>query len=84
MLIDFFMKPGTIKEGQKLYDGQAYVQTYLLVVAFISLPWMLFAKPFMLRRQYLQVSGYKTLKREDTYGSARRLMDDSASDVSDK
>jgi len=84
MLIDFFMKPGTIKEGQKLYDGQAYVQSYLLFVSFVSLPWMLFAKPFMLRRQYLQVSGYKTLKREDTDGSTRRLMDDAASDVSDK
>jgi len=84
MLIDFFMKPGVIKDGQKLYDGQAYVQAYLLFVAAVSLPWMLFAKPLMLRRQYLQVSGYKTLKREDTDGSTRRLMDDGASDVSDK
>lgn len=55
MLIDFFMKPGEIKDGQKLYDGQAYVQSYLLTVALISLPWMLLAKPLMLRRQYLQV-----------------------------
>ncbi|KAL1507975.1 hypothetical protein AB1Y20_007577 [Prymnesium parvum] len=82
MLIDFFMKPGVIKEP--LYAGQAYVQSYLLTVAFISLPWMLLAKPLMLRRQYLQVSGYKTVKREDTDGSTRRLMDDASSDVSDK
>jgi len=85
LLIDFFMKPGDIKPGQKLYDGQSSVQTYLLLVAFISLPWMLFSKPYFLRRQYLKVSGYKTLKREDTDGSTRRLMaDDAASDVSDK
>jgi V-type H+-transporting ATPase subunit a len=43
-LIYMFLSPGTVQ--QPLYRGQGPVQVFLLIVAFISIPWMLFAKPY--------------------------------------
>ena len=84
MLIAFFMSPGEIPPDAVLYEGQAGVQLILVTLAFVTVPWMLFAKPYFLRRRHLAASGYKTLRPADD-GSSRRLMDDDAtSDVSDK
>jgi V-type H+-transporting ATPase subunit a len=44
-LIYMFLSPGSV--AQPLYRGQAVVQVLLLLVAFISIPWMLFAKPYL-------------------------------------
>jgi len=67
-----------------IYDGQASIQLLLATMAFITVPWMLLAKPLLLRRRHNIQSGYKTV-RGDVDGSSRRLMDDDAtSDVSDK
>ena len=85
MLIAFFMSPGTIPKDAVLFSGQASVQLFLFGMAVIAVPWMLLAKPLLLRRKHLAVSGYKTLAPQ-TDGSSRRLMDDTdenASDVSD-
>ena len=85
MLIAFFMSPGDIPSDAVLYEGQAGVQLMLFSLAFITVPWMLLAKPLLLRRRHLAASGYKTLKQPED-GSSRRLMvdDDATSDVSDK
>ena len=48
MLIGMFMSPGTVPEGAALYRGQAGVQLLLVVLAAISVPWMLLAKPLLL------------------------------------
>ncbi|KAM6449517.1 V-type proton ATPase 116 kDa subunit a 1 isoform 3-T5 [Liasis olivaceus] len=37
-----------------LYKGQKGLQCFLVVVAFLCIPWMLIGKPLVLRQQYLQ------------------------------
>jgi V-type H+-transporting ATPase subunit a len=43
-LIFMFLSPGTI--DTPLFAGQGPIQLFLLAVAFISVPWMLLAKPY--------------------------------------
>nr|XP_056719063.1 V-type proton ATPase 116 kDa subunit a 1 isoform X2 [Euleptes europaea] len=40
-------------KGTALYRGQKGLQCFLVVVAMLCVPWMLVAKPLVLRRQYL-------------------------------
>jgi V-type H+-transporting ATPase subunit a len=51
-LINIALKPGAVDEP--MYAGQAGVQTFLLLIAFFAVPWILFAKPFYLRHQHNQ------------------------------
>lgn len=51
-LINIALKPGTVDEP--MYAGQASVQTFLLLVAFLCVPWLLLVKPFYLRFQHNQ------------------------------
>lgn len=46
-LINIALKPGTVDEP--MYAGQAGVQSFILVLAFICVPWLLFIKPFYLK-----------------------------------
>jgi len=82
LLISFFMSPGTVPPDAVLYAGQAQVQAVLLLLAFVTVPWMLLSKPLLLRRRHLQVSGYKTLKASDPEGSKRLMDDTDCSDTS--
>ncbi|XP_053116509.1 V-type proton ATPase 116 kDa subunit a 1 isoform X1 [Hemicordylus capensis] len=41
-------------EGNMLYKGQQGIQSFLVVVAFLCVPWMFVAKPLVLRQQYLR------------------------------
>ncbi|KAI0062022.1 ATPase V0/A0 complex subunit [Artomyces pyxidatus] len=45
MLIDMFLKPGTVET--QLYAGQSIVQSGLLLIAGICVPWMLCVKPYI-------------------------------------
>lgn len=47
MLIDMFLKPGTVAEP--LYPGQGPIQVLLVLLAVIQVPILLFLKPFYLR-----------------------------------
>jgi len=80
MLIAFFMSPGKVPAEAALFEGQAAVQLLLLFLAAISVPWMLLAKPLLLRRRHLTLSGYKTLRsREAADESSKRLIDETSS-----
>jgi V-type H+-transporting ATPase subunit a len=65
LLITFFMQPGDVPPEARLYSGQEYVQLLLLTLAFIAVPWMLLAKPLLLRRRHQAALGYKTVHARD-------------------
>jgi len=46
-MIKMFLAPGIVEEENELYDGQAEVQLYLILIAIASVPIMLFAKPLI-------------------------------------
>ncbi|XP_042330010.1 V-type proton ATPase 116 kDa subunit a1 isoform X6 [Sceloporus undulatus] len=48
-------------KGKMLYKGQKGLQCFLVVVAFMCVPWMLVAKPLVLRQQYLRRKHLGTL-----------------------
>jgi V-type H+-transporting ATPase subunit a len=51
-LINIALKPGSVDEP--MYSGQAGVQTFILLIAFLCVPCLLFIKPFYLRYQHNQ------------------------------
>lgn len=64
-MIAMFLQPGTIEPQNQLYEGQAGVQVFLLLVAFVSVPTMLLVKPLLENRRkklgklggYAQIGG---------------------------
>ena len=49
LLISMFLAPGTVPEP--LYRGQRFVELLILFVALLCVPWLLFVKPFCLKRK---------------------------------
>lgn len=52
-LINIALAPGTVDEP--MYEGQAWIQNILLLCALVSVPVLLFAKPYLLSQQSHQV-----------------------------
>jgi len=52
MLINMFLSPGSVDKDEVLYKGQATVQTILLLLAVICIPWLLLVKPFALKMKH--------------------------------
>uniref|UniRef100_A0A6A7G341 V-type proton ATPase subunit a n=1 Tax=Hirondellea gigas TaxID=1518452 RepID=A0A6A7G341_9CRUS len=57
LMIDMFLNPGSIGEGAQMFTSrtlQSNVEVALLLLAFISVPWMLLPKPLILRHRNSQ------------------------------
>ncbi|KZT11102.1 V0/A0 complex, 116-kDa subunit of ATPase [Laetiporus sulphureus 93-53] len=67
MLISMFLSPGTVDPSTQLYRGQATIQVILLLIAFICVPWLLIAKPYLMWKatKNIQGQGYRGLGTED-------------------
>ncbi|EPQ32383.1 uncharacterized protein PFL1_00579 [Pseudozyma flocculosa PF-1] len=67
MLIYMFLKPGDVDPKTALYPGQAFVQTVLLLVAFVCVPWMLIATPYLEWKEHNQTKarGYRAIGQGD-------------------
>ncbi|KAK9708130.1 H(+)-transporting V0 sector ATPase subunit a [Basidiobolus ranarum] len=52
MLIYMFLSPGSVEDSELLFQGQATVQLALLMIAAICVPWMLLAKPLVLKKHH--------------------------------
>ncbi|KNC97988.1 uncharacterized protein SPPG_06975 [Spizellomyces punctatus DAOM BR117] len=66
-LIYMFLSPGSVAEKDQLFKGQAGLQVFLLLVAFVCVPWMLFAKPYFLNKEHQKRGGlgYANLSDEN-------------------
>ena len=69
MLIQMFMRPGVVPAEAHLFRGQATVQLELLALAFVCVPWMLLAKPLIMRQRY-QIRPVQTDADAATLGRA--------------
>ncbi|KAI9343869.1 V-type ATPase, V0 complex, 116kDa subunit family [Zopfochytrium polystomum] len=65
VLIYMFLSPGTVTTP--LFPGQGPLQVFLLLLAFVCVPWMLLAKPYMLRYEHFKHidEGYTNLSHEN-------------------
>lgn len=64
--INMVMKLGALEgPGPTFFPFQVYVQRLLLLLAFISVPWMILGKPilFLLRKRQIEAQGYQETDR---------------------
>lgn len=71
-----FLSPGTI--DVPLYSGQGFVQTVLLLVALVCVPWMLCMKPYILWKKHKRTveQGYAQIGAEGGYHDHDTDLDD--------
>ncbi|KAA8495064.1 V-type proton ATPase subunit a2 [Porphyridium purpureum] len=62
ILIGMIMSPGSVPRELSLFPMQAVLQNVLMLAALISVPWMLFPKPFILRARSRTRRGYSALE----------------------
>ncbi len=71
VLIGMFMSPAVLPPSLRLFRGQHIIQVTLLIIAVVTVPWMLFAKPLILRHRFgMQQRGtYSQLQNGDLISS---------------
>ncbi|KAL4312531.1 hypothetical protein GQ457_01G009450 [Hibiscus cannabinus] len=52
VMIYMFLSPTDDLGENQLFSGQKFLQILLLLAALVSVPWMLFPKPFLLKKQH--------------------------------
>jgi V-type H+-transporting ATPase subunit a len=74
MLIYMFLKPGSVEKDKELFPFQGFIQTLLLLLAFICVPWMLCVKPYVEYKEHKerQGQGYHSVTNE---GAERQSYD---------
>ncbi|OZJ03733.1 hypothetical protein BZG36_04149 [Bifiguratus adelaidae] len=88
MLIYMFLKPGTVDASEQLYPGQATIQTLLILIAVVCVPWMLLVKPYLMKWEHNKhkALGYQQVREgdnrvsyedEDDNGAGTVIADDS-------
>lgn len=75
MLIDMFLKPGTVEDP--LYPGQGFVQQVLLLLALICVPWMLCTKPYFQWKEMKRIrdQGYIGLGQDGHRDSSDEVLE---------
>eukprot|EP01114_Cavostelium_apophysatum_P022526 TRINITY_DN817_c0_g1_i1.p1 TRINITY_DN817_c0_g1~~TRINITY_DN817_c0_g1_i1.p1 ORF type:complete len:810 (-),score=258.95 TRINITY_DN817_c0_g1_i1:55-2484(-) len=65
VMINMFLSFGSLSEDMKMFSGQGPVQTFLVIIAVIAIPWMLLTKPLYLRYKNKQRMIHKPVHAED-------------------
>jgi V-type H+-transporting ATPase subunit a len=55
-LINIVLKPGTVEEP--MFSGQAGLQTFLLFISFLCIPWILCVKPYFIKKAHNEQHGH--------------------------
>jgi len=76
MLINMFLSPGTINPDEKLYAGQGVVQTILLLIAAVCVPWLLCAKPYLQWKEMKRIHGQGYVGLSTDHDTRRTSSDD--------
>lgn len=69
-MIGMFLRPGSVAESQRLYDGQAGLQVFMLLVALFCVPAMLFGQPCLAKREFKKKYGDRKIPRAERLGEA--------------
>ncbi|KIY68753.1 V0/A0 complex, 116-kDa subunit of ATPase [Cylindrobasidium torrendii FP15055 ss-10] len=75
MLISMFLSPGTVE--QPLYRGQSLVQTVLLLLAAVCVPWLLITKPYLAWKEMKRIheQGYVGLNHDEHPASTDEALE---------
>ncbi|KAK4481444.1 hypothetical protein RD792_012338 [Penstemon davidsonii] len=71
VMIYMFLSPTDDLGENQLFAGQKYIQILLLLSALVAVPWMLFPKPFLLKKQH------EERHRGQAYAPLHSMDDDS-------
>ncbi|XP_055829730.1 V-type proton ATPase subunit a1-like [Solanum dulcamara] len=84
VMIYMFLSPFEALGENRLFWGQTVLQVILLLLALIAVPWMLFPKPFILKRLHMErfqgrtygILGTSEMDIDDQPGSARERAEE--------
>ncbi|KII60285.1 V-type proton ATPase subunit a isoform 1 [Thelohanellus kitauei] len=81
--INMFMKFGNVDEDDRFFQGQEYIQSIIVVLSLICVPWMLLVKPFVLFREHRRRRALRVFENNQAVNpleGERRLTSESSPD----